>query len=101
MFVFLTLAASAEEPNAQEELTEVYKHFLNDENNAKQDQIRVGMSRDEIRDTFGSPDKVFRQILFKRYVEQWVYEKSALWVQFNCLKGQEPFVCSYHNRFRP
>jgi hypothetical protein len=59
------------------------------------------MSPKEIREMFGNPDKVFRQILFKRYVEQWVYETSGLWVQFNCLKGQEPSVSSYHKSFSP
>jgi hypothetical protein len=37
------------------------------------DRVRRGMSPDEVRQLLGPPPRVARQLLFGRYVEQWIY----------------------------
>jgi hypothetical protein len=45
----------------------------------------------EVRETLGPPKHVNRQVLFNRYVEQWVYESPVpVCVVFDCRKGQAP-----------
>jgi hypothetical protein len=56
-------------------------------------RVRIGMTPAEVRALLGAPDRVARQILYHRYLEQWVYNDQApLWVEFNCLRGKEPYV---------
>jgi hypothetical protein len=45
----------------------------------------------EIEEVLGPPAQTARQILYRRYLEQWHYEEPLpLCVVFDCLKGQEP-----------
>jgi hypothetical protein len=54
-----------------------------------------GLSAAEVRQRLGPPARVSRQILFRRHLEQWVYEEpKALRVEFNCVRGEEPVVCA-------
>ena len=53
---------------------------------------RVGMSAGEIRESLGLPERISRQILDGRYIEQWTYEGRRLLVEFDCRKGQEARV---------
>jgi hypothetical protein len=44
-----------------------------------------------LREILGPPAKVARQILYRRYLEQWTYERPvALQLMFQCPRGQEP-----------
>jgi len=44
-----------------------------------------------VRELLGPPKSVARQILYRRYLEQWTYDQpAALRVVFHCPKGQEP-----------
>src|SRR5437764_8902610 len=57
--------------------------------------VRRGQTAAEVRQRFGPPARVSRQILFRRYVEQWHYESpQTLRVEMNCLTGEEPYLCS-------
>ena len=59
--------------------------------------IRPGLTGDEVRKLLGPPKRISRQILYRRYLEQWLYDvPSQLWIEFNCLKGQEPYVLTVH-----
>ncbi len=61
-----------------------------------QDTIRRGMKPDDVRQRLGAPSSISRQILQGRYVEQWHYQKAAVWIDFDGVKGQEPRVRSVH-----
>ncbi len=37
-------------------------------------QIRRGMPATEVRKLLGTPDRIARQILFRRHFEQWIYD---------------------------
>jgi hypothetical protein len=59
--------------------------------------VRAGMTPTEVRDLVGPPARVARQILYGRYLEQWAYDKPyRAWIEFNCVKGQKPFVLAVH-----
>jgi len=70
------LAASPNEPPAPKQLN----------------NIKRGMTMDEVKRQLGSPQRTGRQILFRRYLEQWHYDDPAGWIEFQCSKGEEPFV---------
>jgi hypothetical protein len=60
-------------------------------------QVRAGMTADEVRALLGQPSRLARQVLYRRYLEQWQYDElGGLWVEFDCLKGQEPRVRTVH-----
>ena len=44
------------------------------------------------------PKRVARQILYRRYLEQWVYDgPEAMRIEFDCPRGQEPKVIAIHS----
>ena len=56
-------------------------------------RIRAGMTAAEVRRLLGPPDRVARQILYRRSLEQWIYEAPlALRIGLDCLPGQDPQV---------
>jgi hypothetical protein len=57
--------------------------------------VTRGQSPAEVRARLGPPLRVSRQVLFGRHLEQWVYEEpKPLRVEFNCVRGEEPYVCA-------
>jgi hypothetical protein len=55
--------------------------------------VRRGMTPAEVRQILGPPARVARQILFRRHLEQWIYDQpEAARVEFNCVRGEEPYV---------
>lgn len=58
------------------------------------EKIRRGMTMAEVKRVLGAPQpsNVSRQVLFRRHIEQWRYEKPSICVEFNCVRGEEPFV---------
>jgi hypothetical protein len=61
-------------------------------------EVRRGMTAVEVRDAFGPPLRVSRQVLYRRFLEQWSYELPApLTIEFDCLKGQGPRVLTVHS----
>jgi hypothetical protein len=60
-------------------------------------QIRPGMTASEVIESLGQPQRVARQILFRRYLEQWTYDAPAgLVLELDCLRGQDPRVLTVH-----
>jgi hypothetical protein len=50
-----------------------------------------------VREVLGPPCQVARQILYRRYLEQWTYDSPLpLYVLFDCRKGEEPRLQSVH-----
>jgi hypothetical protein len=53
-------------------------------------QLRVGMTPAQVRAFLGPPRRVARQVLYHRYLEQWVYDAPhVLRVEFDCQRGQQ------------
>ena len=59
-------------------------------------RIRRGMTVDEVKQILGAPARVSREILFRRYVEEWQYDEPAGWIEFNCVRGEQPYVLNSH-----
>src|SRR5438552_14231884 len=60
-------------------------------------QIGKGMTAEQARKLLGAPDHTSRQILYRRYAEQWTYDNPAgLWIELDCVKGQDPRVIGVH-----
>jgi hypothetical protein len=61
------------------------------------DKLRPGTSQAEVQRRLGPPKRTARQILYRRYLEQWVYEgPSAVRIEFNCVHGKEPQILTVH-----
>jgi hypothetical protein len=55
--------------------------------------IREGMTEKDVRVLLGSPQRKAKQILYRRYLEQWAYERpSIIRIEFECVLGQLPRV---------
>jgi hypothetical protein len=53
----------------------------------------TAQTQKEILGIFGGcPKTEVRQVYFRRYREQWIFEKPPLTVVFDCIKGREPKV---------
>ncbi len=56
-------------------------------------ELAPGMSQKEVIRLRGQPHRRARQILYRRYLEQWVYdEPNAVRIEFDCVRGQEPRI---------
>jgi hypothetical protein len=56
------------------------------------DQL-VRLTPEQIRQRLGFPDSRGRQILYSRYLEQWVYERRyMIRVEIDCQRGRKPQV---------
>lgn len=61
------------------------------------DTIRTGMTAEDVRRRRGMPDRIARQHVNRRYLEQWVYDRPAPFrVEFQGVKGQELRVVQVH-----
>jgi hypothetical protein len=59
--------------------------------------VRPGMTQAEVIASLGQPQQIARQVLFRRYLEQWTYAApSRVVIEFDCLKGQDPRVLTVH-----
>ncbi len=55
--------------------------------------VRRGMTAAEVRQLLGPPVRVARQALYRRHIEQWVYENpQPIRVILNSVRGEEPVV---------
>jgi hypothetical protein len=56
-------------------------------------KLPPGTTQEQVRKFLGPPRKVARQILYRRYLEQWVYEgPNAARIEFDCVRGKEPQI---------
>jgi hypothetical protein len=71
--------------------------WLPQQMSAGTDTIRTGMTAGEVRRFRGVPDRIARQHVNRRYLEQWVYDLPAPFrVEFQGVKGQELRVVQVH-----
>jgi len=60
-------------------------------------EVQPGMVASRVEDLLGKPDRISRQVLFRRHVEQWTYlEPRALRLELQGVRGQEAQVVSVH-----
>jgi hypothetical protein len=52
--------------------------------------LRPGMTPEQVRQVMGgSPRRAARQILYHRYLEQWLYDQpTSVRLEFDCRRGQ-------------
>jgi hypothetical protein len=68
---------------------------------ALRDKLQRGIPFDRVRDLLGAPHRVARQVLFHRYLEQWVYGPPYDFrIEFDCLRGQKAQLLRVDD-FRP
>jgi hypothetical protein len=61
------------------------------------ERIHPGMTAAEVQTLLGRPDRTPRQILYRRFREQWIYDDfPGLRIEFDCIKGQDPRVIAVH-----
>jgi hypothetical protein len=60
-------------------------------------QPAIGMTASDVRASWGNPDRVSRQIVHRRYLEQWTFPKRGWCVEFSGSKGEEPRVRAVHD----
>jgi hypothetical protein len=54
---------------------------------------QAGKPAKEVRQQYGQPVRIPRQILYRRHIEQWVYENPrSIRVQVSCSRSDEPVV---------
>jgi hypothetical protein len=59
------------------------------------EQVKAGLSPDQVRHLLGSARRNARQILYHRAREQWVYEAPfSVRLEFEYVRGQEPRLLS-------
>jgi hypothetical protein len=58
----------------------------------------VGLSPPDVQKKLGRPPKhVARQILYHRYLEQWVYDSPYfIRIEIECQRGQKPHILTVH-----
>jgi len=60
-------------------------------------KLPKGMSQAEVQRLLGPPKRVARQILYRRYLEHWVYDgPNAVRIEFDCVRGKEPQILTVH-----
>ncbi len=55
------------------------------------------MTQADVRRVLGPPKHIARQILYRRYLEQWVYDgPNSVRIEFDCVRGKEPQILTVH-----
>jgi hypothetical protein len=58
-------------------------------------ELQPGMPIDQIQHLIGAPRSTCRQILYHRYLEQWLYDSPfSIRLEVDCLRGQEARLLS-------
>jgi hypothetical protein len=65
-----------------------------DDRQARAAEIKKDMTANDVLNLIGKPQRIGRQIVFRRHLEQWVFEDLGIRVEFSCLPGEEPHVQS-------
>jgi hypothetical protein len=61
------------------------------------EKLPTGMPQAEVRKLLGPPKRVARQILYRRYLEQWIYDgPKPVRIEFDCVRGKEPQILTVH-----
>lgn len=59
--------------------------------------IRRGMPAEEVKKVCGPPSRVARQVLFRRYLEQWQYDEFSGYVEIVYPRGEAGYVSGVHS----
>jgi hypothetical protein len=60
--------------------------------------VQRGMKPEEVVEARGQPGRIARQILYRRYLEQWFYDgPEPIIVEFDWVRGQDPHVQTVHS----
>jgi hypothetical protein len=55
------------------------------------------MTPEEVRRKLGAPRRTARQVLYNRYLEQWVYDRPArVHLEFDCPRGQPAELVNFY-----
>jgi hypothetical protein len=86
------------------ELAEVFEKKLDDAQAGRRVRLNwikdhaPGLTPDEVRRLLGSPQRNSFQIVYRRQVEQWIYEQPVpISLTFSCTKGQIPRLQAVHS----
>lgn len=56
-------------------------------------KLERGMTPEQVRTQVGSPKRTARQLLYHRYLEQWIYDQPyPVRLTFDCPRGQKPHL---------
>lgn len=55
-------------------------------------EVKKEMTADEVAKIVGNPNRIARMILFRRHIEQWIYDDLNKRIEFLCFPGEEPRV---------
>jgi hypothetical protein len=60
--------------------------------------LQKGMTQADVLRLMGrQPKQIARQILYRRYLEQWVYDgPTPVRIEFDCVRGKEPQIQTVH-----
>jgi hypothetical protein len=54
-------------------------------------KVEPGMTMEQVRQLAGAPQRIARQVLYHRYLEQWMYDRPIpARLQFDCPRGEKP-----------
>lgn len=54
-------------------------------------RLEPGMTPEQVRAKVRSPKRIARQLLYHRYLEQWIYDQPfPVRLTFDCQRGQKP-----------
>ncbi len=60
-------------------------------------RLHKGLTQAQVRQFLGPPNHVARQILYRRYLEQWVYDgPNPVRIEFDCVRGNKPQIITVH-----
>jgi hypothetical protein len=70
-----------------------------EETEQRVDTVRTGMTSAAVLKLVGKPARISRQILYRRYREQWFYnDPLGLRIDFDCFKGQDARVIAVREK---
>jgi hypothetical protein len=93
-----TAFAQNDRPAPQEEPPAAVRELTPKQRQALRDKLQRGLSFERVRDLLGPPHRVARQVLFHRYLEQWVYGPPYDFrLEFDCLRGQKAQLLTVHS----
>jgi hypothetical protein len=58
--------------------------------------LRPGMTAAEVVNLLGQPKRVARQIIYKRCLEQWLYDSPPVRIDFDSVQGRHSQILTVH-----
>jgi hypothetical protein len=65
-------------------------------------EVKRDLTAHQVRRLLGKSDRVSRQVLFRKHIEQWIYDRPVpVRVEFLCLPAEEARVQSVQSQSSP